>query len=100
MTGMRPSDDISEHFRLTPVQKRALGRLGLFTIEGLLRHFPNRYERSGASVRVQELVPGTKVTLFGILTNLKPKKLWKSRRNVTEGWFEDATGRVKVMWFN
>ena len=97
---MLPGDEISKHFRLTPVQKRALIRLGLVTIEALLRHFPVRYESAGASVRVQELVPGSKVTLFGVLKNLKPKKLWKSRRNITEGWFEDASGKVKVMWFN
>src|SRR3989344_1729305 len=97
---MRPPDAISQHFRLTPVQKRALLKLGLVTIAELLRHFPVRYERAGASVRVQELVPGTKVTLLGTLSNLKPRKLWKSRRNVTEGWFEDASGKVKVMWFN
>ena len=75
-------------------------RLGLVTIADLLRHFPVRYERAGASARVQELVPGAKVTLLGMLSNLKPRKLWKSRRNVTEGWFEDASGKVKVMWFN
>lgn len=97
---MRPEDEIRKHFRLTSTQNAALRRLGLSTIESLLRHFPARYERGGASARVQELVPGAQVTLFGILTNLKAKKLWKSRRNITEGWFEDATGRVKVMWFN
>ena len=97
---MHSEDAILKHFRLTPMQKRALFRLGLSTIVDLLRHFPARYERAGTSVRVQELVPGTKITLFGRLTNLKARKLWKSRRNVTEGWFEDATGRVKVMWFN
>src|SRR3989338_8898909 len=97
---MRPPDAISQHFRLTPIQKRALLRLGLVTIADFLRHFPVRYERAGASARVQELVPGAKVTLLGMLSNLKPRKLWKSRRNVTEGWFEDSSGRVKVMWFN
>ncbi|OGG57454.1 hypothetical protein A2853_03780 [Candidatus Kaiserbacteria bacterium RIFCSPHIGHO2_01_FULL_55_17] len=97
---MQSIDEISQHFRLTPTQNTALKRLGLSTIEDLLRHLPARYERGGASARVRELVPGSKVTLFGTLTNLKAKKLWKSRRNITEGWFEDATGKVKVMWFN
>src|SRR3989344_3846129 len=97
---MHPSDEISKHFRLTPVQIAALRRLGLKKIEDLLRHFPARYESAGASGEVARLIPGTKVTLVGTLDKLKARKLWKSRRNVTEGWFEDASGRVKVMWFN
>ena len=97
---MRPEDEIIKHFRITPMQVSALKRLGLVTIEDLLRHFPARYETGGASVRVSALTVGSKVTLFGTLSKLKAKKLWKSRRNITEGWFEDASGKVKVMWFN
>ncbi len=97
---MSPQDTLAKHFRLTPVQTAALRRLGITTIEDILRHFPTRYETAGTSSKAQHLVPGVKVTLFGELSGLKAKKLWKSRRNVTEGWFEDSTGKVKVMWFN
>ncbi|QQG38201.1 MAG: ATP-dependent DNA helicase RecG [Candidatus Kaiserbacteria bacterium] len=97
---MKPDDPLSQHFRLSPPQLSALRRLSLHTVGDLLRHFPTRYESAGTSVRVQNLIPGTKVTLFGTLSKLKAKKLWKSRRNITEGVFEDASGRVKVMWFN
>ncbi len=97
---MAPNDLVTQHFRLTSVQQTALRRLGIATVGDLLRHFPSRYEVAGTSVRVQGLVPGAKVTLFGTVGGLKAKKLWKSRRNITEGWFEDSSGRVKVMWFN
>ncbi|MDP3965885.1 MAG: ATP-dependent DNA helicase RecG [bacterium] len=97
---MRENDLIARHFRLTPVQTAALRKLGLITIRDLLYHFPARYEAQGSDASARELVPGTKVTLYGTLSKLKAKKLWKSRRAVTEGWFEDATGRVKCMWFN
>ena len=79
---MRPEDPVARHFRLTPIQQRALLRLGVSTIAGLLRHVPSRYETAGASVRVSALAPGAKVTLFGTLRKLKAKKLWKSRRSV------------------
>jgi ATP-dependent DNA helicase RecG len=97
---MKPSSNVIEHFRLIPHQVKALRRLGIITIEDLLRHFPARYETTGSSSTVRSLVPGTKVTLYGKLSGLKAKKLWKSRRNATEGFFEDTSGRVKVMWFN
>jgi ATP-dependent DNA helicase RecG len=47
-----------------------------------------------------QLIVGEKVSLVGAFSGLKARKLWKSRRNATEGWFEDSSGRVKVMWFN
>src|SRR3990167_929247 len=97
---MRENDSIAKHFRLAHAQTAALRKLGLITIRDLLYHFPSRYEAQGSDASARELAPGTKVTLYGTLSKLKAKKLWKSRRAVTEGWFEDATGRVKCMWFN
>lgn len=100
MIMMHPDDHIAKHFRLVPTQSAALRRLGLSTIKGLLYHFPARYEAQGIEGRAKELIPGSKVTLYGTLSKLKAKRLWKSRRTATDGWFEDATGRVKCLWFN
>ncbi len=97
---MTTSDPLTEHFRLTKPQISALRRLGVTTVEGLLRHFPVRYDQAGADADVSHLVSGQKVTLYGMLSKLEAKRLWKSRRTATEGWFEDASGRVKVLWFN
>ncbi len=97
---MSPDDLIEKHFRLIPAQKSALRRLGVTTLRDLLYHFPTRYEATGSETHTRALVPGAKVVLFGTLSGLKAKKLWKSKRNITEGWFEDGSGRVKVMWFN
>ncbi|MEK7621838.1 MAG: hypothetical protein AAB415_01535 [Patescibacteria group bacterium] len=33
---------LADHFRLTAMQRAALERLGLVTVEDLLRHFPSR----------------------------------------------------------
>src|SRR3989344_5869107 len=97
---MLPTDQLTTHFRLTPVQRAALKKLGIVTVYDLLYHFPSRYERAGASAHVRELIPGAKVSVLGTLTKLKAKKLWKSRRTATTGIFEDASGKVNVMWFN
>lgn len=97
---MSPHDPISKHFRLIAPQVSALKKLGIVSVRDLLYHFPSRYEHSSASSNTAQLVPGTKVTLIGILSKLQAKKLWKSRRTATEGWFEDGSGKVKVLWFN
>ena len=100
MPVMSPHDPLIKHFRLIAPQKAALRRLGIETIEDLLRHAPTRYERAGESSEVRQLVSGQKVTLVGTLSKLEAKRLWKSRRTATQGLFEDGSGRVKVLWFN
>lgn len=97
---MHPQDALTKHFRLIAPQVSALKRMGLMTIEDLLYHFPSRHERAGASASTAALIPGTKVTLVGVLSKLEAKKLWKSRRAATQGVFTDSSGKVKVMWFN
>ncbi len=97
---MSPDDSLSKHFRLMKPQEAALRKLGIRTVRDLLYHFPFRYEHGGASGSAAQLVPGTKVSLIGILGKLEAKKLWRSRRAATEGWFSDSSGRVKVLWFN
>lgn len=83
-----------------PAQFAALRRLEIGTIRDLLYHLPARYDAPGEESSTSALIPGSKVVLFGTLSKLKAKKLWKSRRPATEGWFEDSAGRVKCMWFN
>lgn len=97
---MQHEDPIAKHFRLVPAQLRALRKLGLSTVKDLLYHFPGRYEKEGQETHAKGLVPGSKVILYGTVNKLKAKKLWKSRRLATEGIFEDATGKVKLLWFN
>lgn len=97
---MHPDEPLVKYFRLIAPQQAALRRLGIVTVRDLLYHFPSRHERAGASASTAELIPGTKVTLIGQLSKLEAKRLWKSRRPATEGWFTDGNGRVKVMWFN
>ncbi len=97
---MAPHDPLSQHFRLMKPQVSALRKLGITTIEDVLRHLPVRYEKAGTEGSVSSLVSGQKVTLYGTLSKLEAKRLWKSRRPATQGWFEDSGGRVKVLWFN
>ncbi len=97
---MSPHDLITAHFRLIQPQKSALAKLGLRTIYDLLYHFPSRYESGVNSGTTSALSPGTKVSLIGTLCKLEAKRLWKSRRTATEGWFNDSHGKVKVLWFN
>lgn len=102
------SSTIEQYFtRLRPEQKRALGKLGIRTIRDLLYHFPARYESSGSvgtiagvAAGAQGLPAGRQVTLYGTVRKPDIRKTWKSRRPVAEAWLEDASGKIKMMWFS
>jgi len=98
---MNPEDTIDKHFtRLKPEQNRALHKLGIRTIRDLLYHFPSRYEQSGPSAPITGITAGSEVTLYGTVRKPDIRKTWKSRRPIAEAWLEDASGKIKMMWFS
>jgi ATP-dependent DNA helicase RecG len=97
---VRPNDKLSEHFRLIPAQTSALRRLRIETVRDLLYHFPARYENIAAIRAVENVHKDEDAVLYGRITKLDTRKTWKSRRPIAEGYLEDGTGSIKVMWFN
>lgn len=98
---MNPEDLIEKHFtRLRLEQKRALHKLGIRTIRDLLYHFPARYESSGSVGTIASVAAGAEVTLYGTVRKPDVRKTWKSRRPIAEAWLEDASGKIKMMWFS
>ena len=97
---MRPADTLTDHLRLMESQKAALRKLKIETVRDLLFHLPFRYEESGQEAAIAGLVPGAEATILGTLEKLQTKKSWKRRIPVSEGIIKDATGKIKVMWFN
>ena len=97
---MRPADTLTDHLRLMESQKTALRKLKIESVRDLLFHLPFRYEESGQESAIAGLVPGSEATILGTLEKLQTKKSWKRRIPVSEGIIKDATGKIKVMWFN
>lgn len=97
---MLPSDLLTTHFRLDEPHQRALKRLGISTVEDLLLHLPQRYEDISSIQSVGSLVKDQDAVVFGQLGGLGTRKSWKSRVPISEGWVEDGTARIKIMWFN
>jgi ATP-dependent DNA helicase RecG len=38
--------------------------------------------------------------VYGQLSGLKTRKAWKSKRPIAEGYVEDGSAKMKIMWFN
>ncbi len=46
------------------------------------------------------MAAGAEVTLYGTVRKPDIRKTWKSRRPIAEAWLEDASGKIKMMWFS
>lgn len=97
---MKLNDPLTQHFRIDTIHQKALGRLGVITIQDILYHLPQRYEDISNIQSVQGLIKGQDAIVYGQVGGLKARKAWKSRIPIAEGWIEDGSARIKVMWFN
>ena len=97
---MHPTDLLTSHFRIDAPHLKALTRLGIATVEELLYHLPARYEDVSDIQSVGGLQKDQEAIVFGQLSGLKTRKAWKSRRPIAEGYIEDGSAKIKIMWFN
>lgn len=77
-----------------------LKRLHIETLEDLLYYFPFRYEDYRRIVPIAELVVGEQVTIRGQIELIANRRSFKSRKIITECLIKDATGSLRVIWFN
>ncbi|MFA6554678.1 MAG: ATP-dependent DNA helicase RecG [Candidatus Paceibacterota bacterium] len=94
------STKVSEYFRITPIQKTALKRLGIETLEDLLYHFPVRYGDTAIAKSIDSLQAGDTAVIFGKIGGLKASKGFKTKIAMADGYIEDETGRIHCVWFN
>jgi len=97
---MRPSDKLTNHFRIDLPHQKALKKLNIETVGDLLYHLPARYEDISDIQAVSGLEKSQEAVVYGQLGGLKTRKAWKSRKPIAEGWVEDGSARIKIMWFN
>ena len=97
---MKPADLLSAHFRIDVPHQKALKKLGIATVADLLMHLPARYEDVSDIQSVGGLQKDQEAIVFGQLSGLKLRKAWKSKRPIAEGYIEDGSAKIKIMWFN
>lgn len=97
---MQIDDPLSKHFRLTEIQKRALEKLKLSTIRDVLFYFPSRYENIADIKNIKDLQLGDAAVIYGKISGLRTKKAFRKKTPIAEGYLEDGTGKIKVIWFH
>lgn len=97
---IQTTDPLTKHFRIDASHQKALLRLGIVSVEDLLYHIPSRYEDVSTIQSVESLTKGQEAIVFGRIGGLKTRKAWKSKMPIAEGWVEDGSARIKIIWFN
>ncbi len=97
---MELHDSIEKWFRIDQNQRRALARLGLFTVQDLLYHFPTRYTDISNIKSIGELEEGETATVLGTISKLKTKKGFKSKIPMGQATLSDLTGTINIVWFH
>lgn len=97
---MNFSSLLADHVRIDAVHKKALKRLRIDTVGDLLYHLPVRYENVSDVQSVGSLEKGQDAIVYGQLSGLKTRKAWKSKKPIAEGYVEDGSAKMKIMWFN
>ena len=97
---MQPTDSLDTHFRIDTAHQKALKRLHIATVSDLLYHLPARYEDVSDVQSVAGLEKDQEAIVYGQMSGLKARKAWRTKRPIAEGFIEDGSGKIKVMWFN
>ncbi|MCB0044649.1 MAG: ATP-dependent DNA helicase RecG [Caldilineaceae bacterium] len=76
-----------------------LERLGINTINDLVRHLPYRYDDYSQLRTISDVKPGEQVTIVANLWEVRTRKLSRSREMV-QGILADGTGTLHATWWN
>ncbi len=95
-----PATLLAEIFRLTPIQKLALAKIGISTVDNLLHYFPTRYSTIAEVRLIRDLVAGEQAIIYGRVVSAKTAKGFHSKIPMTEAVIEDGTGKIKAVWFH
>lgn len=84
---------------------KALGTLGITTLEGLIAHYPRRYVERGELSDLGSLAVGEQVTVMARVASAKSRPLpsrpgQRRRRSITEAVVTDGTGELTLTFFN
>ena len=85
---------------LHSIARQKIARLGIHTVEDLLRYMPHRYNDFSRVVMARNLQPGDTVAVEGVLEGVKIVHTWKRHMQLVEAHVVDQSGRVRAVWFN
>jgi len=86
--------------RVGKVTAGRLKKLGISIASDLIYYFPFRYDDFSKILRINQLSEGIVATVAGTIDMIESRRSWRRRKLITEAVVSDATGTIKVIWFN
>ena len=98
--GMNLKSQISSLEKVSPVIAKKLKKIDLHSVADLLFHLPFRYEDYQGVINVKDLKEGTAASIVGKVELIANRRSFKSRKMMTEALVSDASGSLRIIWFN
>ncbi len=78
----------------------ALGKLGIFTLEDLLSHFPRTYEDRTVTKKILELCDEETVCIRAVVSSSVQTNIVRKNLKIHTVKVTDGTGFLELVWFN
>ena len=82
-----------------PARQKLLSRLGIETVDDLIRHYPRGYFDRSSFVSIGSVSPGERVTVSGEILTTHSRRLGR-RRSMLTVVVDDGTGALQLVFFN
>lgn len=89
--------------QLGPIAKKLAGKLKkleIETISDLIFYYPFRYEDYGRLSAISDLKSGDETTVIGRVELIASRRSYRQKKVMTEALLTDASGSIKIIWFN
>ncbi|MBR4015284.1 MAG: ATP-dependent DNA helicase RecG [Anaerotignum sp.] len=80
-------------------REKRLQKLGIFTVEDLLTHYPREYKDRSQIIKISELIPEEECTFLGQIKE-EGENSRRGRLTFTRLKVYDETGAVGILWYN
>lgn len=93
------NDSVTEIKGIGAKKAQTLNNLGIFTVNGLIEHFPRDYEDRSQVKDIADLTENEENTFFALVSAV-PENVHIRKMTVTKVKLSDSTGSVNAVWYN
>lgn len=94
------TDTVTTISGIGPNTAQKLKKLGISTVQDLIHYYPRTWDDFSNIIDISQIVINEKNTIKAELISISQFRSPYKRMNITNAIFKDASGNLKVTWFN